>query len=289
VKACLSCGTTFDDHSWTCPSCGYAPTRRDGYPSFAEAEPLDGYDSDLFEQLADIEEQSFWFRGRSRLVTWALDRYFPDSRSLLEVGSGTGYMLQAFTQARPDLSVSGAELFSEGIAVARRRVPDVPIYQLDARRMPFQDEYDVAAALDVLEHVDDDLAAIAGLHRCLRPGGGLLVTVPQHPALWSPADEISQHVRRYRRRELLQKLASAGFEILRTTSFVSLLLPAMAAQRVLARRERVSYSLTQELTATARITPLLDGIMAAERALVRLGASFPAGGSLLVVARKAAS
>jgi SAM-dependent methyltransferase len=198
-------------------------------------------------------------------------------------------MLQAFTQARPDLSVSGAELFSEGIAVARRRVPDVPIYQLDARRMPFQDEYDVAAALDVLEHVDDDLAAIAGLHRCLRPGGGLLVTVPQHPALWSPADEISQHVRRYRRRELLQKLASAGFEILRTTSFVSLLLPAMAAQRVLARRERVSYSLTQELTATARITPLLDGIMAAERALVRLGASFPAGGSLLVVARKAAS
>ena len=83
----------------------------------------------------------------------------------------------------------------------------------------------------MLEHIDEDEAALAAINRALRPGGGLIVTVPQHRWLWSETDRFSGHERRYTRRELRAKLAAAGFEPRLVTSFVSVLLPVMMASR----------------------------------------------------------
>ena len=94
----------------------------------------------------------------------------------------------------------------------------------------------MVGAFDVIEHISEDEEALAQLRRAVRPGGGVLVTVPQHPRLWSPADDYGEHKRRYRRRELVEKVSAAGLEIERITSFVSLLLPAMIASRFLDRR-----------------------------------------------------
>ena len=78
-----------------------------------------------------------------------------------------------------------------------RRVPSATFYQMDARHIPFRDHFDAIGAFDVLEHIEDDVAVIEEVGRALRPDGMFVMTVPQHPALWSPQDDHAYHVRRY--------------------------------------------------------------------------------------------
>jgi SAM-dependent methyltransferase len=244
-----------------------------------------GFDEGSFEHLPLAEESSFWFRSRNRLIVWALRRYFPDAQSMLEVGCGTGFVLAGVRDAFPHMRLVGGELFQAGLEVAARRVPDAELLELDARSLPFEAEFDVVAAFDVLEHIEEDGKALLEMHAALRPGGGLVVTVPQHPALWSAVDEYSRHVRRYRRSELFTKLRHSGFELVHWTSFVSLLLPVLALSRVRFRGKRAFDPLTEY-----RAPPFVDSgfgwVLTAERALIRCGLPLPAGGSLLAVARR---
>lgn len=245
-----------------------------------------GFSPTSFAVLEAIENGSFWFRARNRLVVWALAAHFPEARTYLEVGCGTGFVLRAVRDAFPQLHVEGSELFEEGLAVARRRLPGVPLHQLDARDLPFRASFDIVGSYDVLEHIDEDDAVLAQLRAALRPGGGLLVTVPQHRWLWGPADEAGHHRRRYTRAELTGKVRRAGFEVVRVTSFVSLPLPAMAASRLRDRVSRQAYDPAREHRAPRWLDRSLERAMDVERALIRSGASLPAGGSLLLVARR---
>ena len=185
----------------------------------------------------------------------------------------------------PQLRVVGAELFPAGLAVAARRAPEAELVQMDVRRIPFREEFDVVGAFDVLEHVEEDERALAEIHAAIRPGGGLMITVPQHPGLWSVVDEYSEHVRRYRRSELLAKVRGAGFEILRSTSFVSLLLPALIASRMRFRKQ-TAFDPLSEYRNPPFVDSALGWVLAAERGLIRVGLPLPAGGSLLMVARR---
>ena len=243
-----------------------------------------GFDPEAFESLARLEEGSFWFQARNELIVWALRTYAPRASSFLEVGCGTGFVLRAIGRARPELRLTGSELFAEGLEHAARRVPEAELVQMDARRMPFEEDFDAVGAFDVLEHVDDDREALAGCRRALRPGGVLFVTVPQHPWMWSSADEYAHHVRRYTRRELAAKLRGAGLEPVRITSFVTLLLPPMALSRLAERRARRPYDPVAEHERSSKLRRPLEATMRMESALIRRGISLPAGGSLLAVA-----
>jgi SAM-dependent methyltransferase len=140
------------------------------------------------------------------------------------------------------------------------------------------------------EHIADDEAVIREVAHALRPGGRFLITVPQHPALWSPQDEVSFHVRRYTARGIRAQITEAGLEVLRTTSFVSLLLPVMLAARLSMRRRPTEspFEAMSGLRVPRPIDRALEGVMGVERALIRRGISWPAGGSLLIVAGKPA-
>ena len=138
----------------------------------------------------------------------------------------------------------------------------------------------------MLEHIDEDEVVLKEIQRALKPGGGLVLTVPQHPWLWSKADELACHRRRYRRHELAQKLRRNGFAVLRDTSFVSLLLPALLLQRLMASRSD-DYDPERELALPRPIDRLLEATLACERWLFRMGIDLPLGGSRVVVARKA--
>lgn len=244
-----------------------------------------GFDEGSFHHLPQAEENSFWFRSRNALIVWALRRYFADAQSMLEVGCGTGFVLRGVRNAFPHMRLVGGELFQAGLAVAAQRVPDAELLELDARDLPFRAEFDIVGAFDVLEHIDDDERALAAMYEALRPGGGLVVTVPQHPGLWSAVDEYSRHVRRYRRGELLAKLGGSGFNVVHWTSFVSLLLPVLALSRLRFRGEK-----TFDPLAEYRTPPFVDSafgwVLTAERALIRSGLPLPAGGSLLAVAKR---
>jgi hypothetical protein len=120
------------------------------------------------------------------------------------------------------------------------------------------------------------------MRAAVRPGGGIIVTVPQHRWLWTPLDDYAQHERRYSRAELIRAIESAGLDVVRITSFVSLLLPLLLASRLRQRGRPVDPQ--AEFGLPARLDRALERVMAAERRLIARGASLPAGGSLLAVA-----
>lgn len=241
---------------------------------------------EAFERLAAVEERSFWFRGRNELLLWALDRHFPRALDMLEVGCGNGFVLSAIASSHPWLRVAGSDLSEAGLLHARERMPAATIVRADARRLPFHGEFDVVGAFDVLEHIPEDGEALAAMRRALRGGGGLMITVPQHPRLWSEIDAFSGHQRRYTRRELERKLGEAGFRLRLVTSFVSLLLPLMAASRAWGAASRRDFDPGRELAVTPRVDVLLERVMRLELAAIARGARFPAGGSLLAVAER---
>jgi SAM-dependent methyltransferase len=241
-------------------------------------------DGELHHALDRLQDRSFWFRARNRLIKDLIARYFANARNVLEVGCGTGYVLHALRSALPDARLSGSEIYSNGLDYARRRVGgDVELFQMDARTIPFSSEFDLICAFDVLEHVDEDQQVLSEMRRALKPGGGVLLSVPQHPVLWSQFDEIGFHKRRYRRSELAEKCRRAGFVIACNTSFVSTLLPAMLLQRVTAGR-RTNYAPTEEFSLAPWLDRVLEGVLDTERLAIRAGLSFPVGGSRFVAA-----
>jgi SAM-dependent methyltransferase len=191
-----------------------------------------GFDRAYFSTLAKIEETHWWFLSRKALILWALRRYFFPFKNFLEIGCGTGFILSEIQEAIPDLSLSGSDLFIEGFAYAGKRLPRATLFQMDAGKIPFEDEFDVIGAFDVLEHVEDDEEVLSQLFKAVRRGGGIIVTVPQHPFLWSHQDRCSFHKRRYSRRDLIRKIERAGFTNLWWTSFVFLMLPLMFFTRL---------------------------------------------------------
>jgi SAM-dependent methyltransferase len=157
---------------------------------------------------------------------------------------------------------------------------------MDAREIPYVDEYDVIGAFDVLEHVAEDEQILTEMYRACRPGGGIMITVPQHQFLWSRADDAAQHFRRYSARELRAKVIQAGFRIVRTTSFVTVLLPPLVAARW-RKRHQADYSVsTEELAVSPWLNWLLERAIDLDALLIRRGFNFPVGSSLLMVARK---
>ena len=286
MKVCLNCSRKFDDDGWRCPHCHVEPVA-DPFLLFAPelAKSNDGFEVASFDDLSRLEPSSFWFRSRNRLVIQLMDRHFGSAKSLLEIGCGTGFVLAGLRQARPDLKISGSDLYAAALEFAERRLPDTNLYQMDCRHIPFDAEFDVVCALDVLEHVDEDELVIAEMFRAVRPGGGVIVSVPQHQWLWSAGDDYSHHKRRYRRPDLVAKLRRAGFVIAQVTSFVGLLLPLMAAARVF-QHNRHTYDPKTEYRAPRVVDRGFEGVLEAERWMIGRGVSMPAGGSLVAVARK---
>jgi len=245
-----------------------------------------GFPRQSFARLAAREDRNYWFRARNRLIVWALQRYFPRLRDYLEVGCGTGYVLAAVEAAFPSAATVGGEGQRAGLEHAARRVRRSGLLQIDAASIPFRDAFDALGCFDVLEHIEDDRRVLAECFLALRQHGGIVLTVPQHPFLWSASDEYAQHLRRYTRAELLGKLRQAGFRPVLVTSFVALLLPAMLAARARRRHLDAGYDPDAEFAVGRVANSLLEGVLDLERGLIRCGLRFPFGGSLLVVAKK---
>ena len=290
MKRCLACQNNFDATDWVCPHCGVSPTRRTEFLAFAPdlAEQNDGFNPKIFQLMAAVEPTHFWFVVRNRILTGIMRKYFPDSGKYLEIGCGTGFVLSAVRTTFPLAHLSGSDIFTEGLVFTSERVSDAFLFQMNACHIPFFEEFDLIGAFDVLEHIDQDEAALAQIFQACKPGGGMILTVPQHRWLWSDADDFAHHKRRYTRTELVEKVMRAGFQIEYQTSFVSLLLPLMLASRLLRKfgsgmneqMEGVGLKIGKLTNAVLRL------IMQMEWQLIKVGLSFPFGGSLLLVARK---
>lgn len=287
MKICLRCESRFAADDWQCPTCGESPARNQFWNFVPETiNPNDFFEAAGFENLARLEASSFWFRSRNDLIVWSLKAYAPDATSFLEIGCGTGYVLSGIQRALPHLALTGAEVHETALQFAHQRIPEATLLQMDARRIPFDSEFDAIGAFDVLEHVQEDALVLAEICRAVRPGGRVLITVPQHEWLWSTADVFAHHRRRYRRGGIRNKVEAAGLEVITITSFVTLLLPLLLASRLRQHGSLGTYDPGGELRINRRLDRALELVMGAERQLIRWSLPLPAGGSLLVIAKK---
>lgn len=247
----------------------------------------DTFDPEAFSRLAGAESGHFWFEERRELLAWAIARYFPAATTFCEIGCGTGFVLEAIARRLPRLALTGIDSYPQGLAFAGSRLP--PRVRLERGSIldePGDAHHDVVGCFDVLEHIPDDAGAVRAINARINPGGGVIITVPQHPALWSAADEIGHHQRRYTRAELLRLIAKAGWEPLRVTSFISFLLPILYARRNQSLGREAALA---ELHPSGPANAVGRFALRLERNLIQAGVSFPIGGSLLVVARKPSS
>jgi SAM-dependent methyltransferase len=246
---------------------------------------VDGDADYQFDALIAAEKRHFWFRARREAVVWALDKYLPRTERLLEVGCGTGFVLEEIRRRHANAMLAACDASFDAIRLARRRLRDVHLFRADVGHLPIRGGFDAIAALDVIEHVDRDVDSLREMFDALRPGGGLLVTVPQHRWLWSRVDEFSHHRRRYDRRELLAKTRAAGFHVLRCTSYFMATLPfAFVSRRRASRLEW--FDPVAELRMPKILNTAFALALQPEWWLIRAGCSLPAGSSLLLVARR---
>ncbi len=267
-----------------------------GFPAFAPdlAEDTEGFDPTHHEIMYNIEANHFWYNTRNRLIHWAINKYASgkttDARSFLEIGCGTGVVLKHLSDNNPNLVTYGSELLPDGLSFTAKRLPNSLLFQMDARNIPFKNTFNAMGAFDVIEHIDEDETVLAEIHEALAPEGIVLITVPQHPWMWSSFDAFMHHKRRYTRNELQTKLEQAGFKVEKLTSFISLPFPAMLASRTIEKLTGYEMTNNDQLLKHLKASPvanaLLDPILALEANLIKAGLNLPMGGSLLAVARK---
>jgi ubiquinone/menaquinone biosynthesis C-methylase UbiE len=284
---CPGCTEKYLSNLIFCPECGFCPPEIDGIPAWAPelAFAGGGFKSEYFNTLSELEAENFWFRARNALIIWALKKYAPSFQSFIEIGCGTGFVLSGIASIFQSAKLFGSEIFSNGLEFAARRVQKVQFMQMDARSIPYENEFDAIGAFDVLEHISEDERVLAETYRALKSGGILLLTVPQHRWLWSATDDYACHVRRYTAVELHSKLKQAGFTLLRSTSFVSLLLPMMLLSRR-RHQNKKDFDPLKEFRISPVLNRILEVFLRLEHRMIQSGISLPMGGSRLVVASK---
>jgi SAM-dependent methyltransferase len=249
--------------------------------------PLETFPEESFAKLAEVEDGHFWFEERNNLISWAMKKYAPDCRSFLEVGCGTGFVLRRIAEDFPQASITAVEYYEAALPFASGRCPRATISQADITNLSFDGEFDVVGCFDVLEHIPDDVEALRNLKKVLKPGGLLLVSVPQHMWLWSEQDEYARHQRRYTRKELADKASAVGLKPVFATSYVGLPVPLMLFRKIRSKLKKTGGAIdSSEFNVSPLANSVLRRILTGERLAVRCGFSWPIGGSCVAGFRR---
>ena len=255
-----------------------------------------GYDPSHFEALFEVEDRHFWFRARNvalSAVVEGLVAGLARGYRVLEVGCGDGNTLRMLETACSGATLVGMDLFAQGLRYARRRTR-APLVRGRMEQPPFNVRFHLVGLFDVLEHLEDDRAALARLRELVEPGGALVLTVPGHRKLWSRFDEEAHHCRRYEPPDLLARLTEAGFQVEYLTWFMVVLYPLARVGRkasdVIRRAgKRLGRPEGSAVATEIRVRPGINGVLAAilsqEGRLLRRRWRLPFGTSLLAVAR----
>ncbi|MCC5950772.1 MAG: methyltransferase domain-containing protein [Acidimicrobiia bacterium] len=244
-----------------------------------DVQPDDAY----FDLMAEVSQTHWWYRARRRWMAQELGPHLAVGARAYDIGCGTADAMATLRElgATP---VVGTDLSAHvlGRVASRPEVPAVMVAR--AERLPFADRTaSTLISMDVIEHLDDDVAALGEFRRVLRPGGAVFLTVPAYAWLWSEHDERAAHRRRYSRTTLVRVVEEAGFAVDRATYLFSFLVPLAAVVRRTPMRR--FFAATDEETST--VHPAIEAVFARMAALEqRAGRRFdiPFGLSILVVA-----
>jgi SAM-dependent methyltransferase len=241
-------------------------------------------DPSLYPRMAKVEDRHWWFAARRQICDQLLQRCnLPPDAAILEPGCGTGgnfpwlaHRGKIFAMDSDDSALAFAAARNHA-ELAHGSLPD---------HIPFADtRFDLAVMTDVLEHLDDPLAALRTVHARLKPAGFLLLTVPALPRLWSAHDLTHHHRRRYRPSELRETISNAGFTVVYLSYYNFILLPAIAFARMFSKAARGSIRGEHDLAMpSAILNRVLFFLFSSERHVIgRIRA--PLGVSLIALAR----
>ena len=235
----------------------------------------------VYQQMAELDQRHWWYRARREVLAELIRRVVhpPKNAVVLELGCGTGHNLAMLGNFG---KVDALELDEEARGHAEKRlgrsVMSAPLPELEG--VP-EHHYDLVGAFDVIEHIEDDKAALASIASRLKKNGKFVMTVPAHPWMWSAHDVVNHHKRRYSKRQLRSLIESSPLKLERVGYFNSLLFPLAAAER-LSSKLRKKDSADVKLP-SAPLNKALERTFAAERHFIgRL--PLPPGLSLFAVA-----
>jgi SAM-dependent methyltransferase len=234
--------------------------------------------------LYQVEETHWWYVGRRRIIQYLIERICttlnnPNPR-ILDVGCGTGANLKMLSDYG---SAEGVDISPQAVDFCRERGLDsVKLGAIE--QLPYEDDsFEIVTALDVVEHLDDDLAGLREMRRVLRRDGRLLVFVPAFMFLWGVQDDVSNHRRRYTLPGLLKAVEAAGFSV-EWSSYanISFFLPVLLVRSVmrwLGLRADTEYGINISL-----MNGPFSALFAAERFVFKHG-GLPFGVSAVCIAR----
>lgn len=235
----------------------------------------------VYDTMADLDQRHWWYRARRHVLAALIRRLArpPTNANILEIGCGTGHNLAMLSRFG---KVDALELDEEVRSVAEQRlgrqVMSAPLPELAG--VP-ERHYDLIGAFDVIEHIDDDQAALRSVASRLKAGGKLILTVPAHQWMWSAHDIVNHHKRRYSKRGLRQLIEGSPLRLEAIGYFNSLLFPVAVAERLSSKirgKDEADLSVP-----AAPLNAALERVFTAERHLVgRL--PLPPGLSLFAVA-----
>ena len=266
---------------WLEPRCRSRSSAR-GNRLVANAAAPD-FTADRLQRLIEIDRDHFWFRGRRTLVRRLLEQYVgTGGKDVLDLGPGGGSLSLSLGDA--GFRVIAIDLLPAGLRRLRAHAPTIRAIQSTGERLPLTDDCcDAALALDVLEHLNDE-SAVAELHRILRPGGWLIVTVPAFGWLWSYRDVAAGHKRRYSRQMLTERLEGAGFTLEHIGYYQCVLFPLTVLARAFGRRSATTRDWEdQPYPAVNAVFSFVNQLEVA----VGTRVPWPFGSSLYAVARRA--
>lgn len=235
--------------------------------------------------LYEIEQSHWWHVGRRRIIesfVKEICKQLPNKPPhILDVGCGTGanlLLLSKFGDAE------GVDVSADALSFCRERGLE-KVKQGTAEQLPYDEAtFDLVTALDVVEHLDDDLAGLKEMRRVLRPDGRVLIFVPTFMFLWGLQDDVSNHRRRYRMSELRAVLEQAGFEVERTTyANITFFLPILVMRKLM-RLTGIKAESENNINVTA-LNGVLSRVLGAESTILRY-TNLPFGVSGLCVARR---
>jgi len=237
-----------------------------------------------------VEENSFWFKHRNNVITTAVHNYPPPNKGpIFDIGGGNGFVSQGLSQS--GFEVVLVEPGEEGAVNALSRgIQDVVCATTTSAE--FQNHSLPAIGLfDVIEHIESDVKFLQSIKLLMVPRGKLYATIPAYQFLWSGEDEHAGHYRRYTRASICSALEKAGFEVLFSTYFFSLLPLGIFLSRTipyrlgLRRKIKNAEKVKQDHSISSPFAgKVLDRLFSFEIDRLKSNTSIPFGGSCLIIA-----
>ncbi len=240
--------------------------------------------SEELARLSHFERFYWWHVGRKSIVRTLLKKYLPHdvSSRIVNIGCGTGGTEDVLT---PFGKVIHADVSRTALEFAREHVSS-PLVQIGDGGLPVApDSVDVIVALDVLEHIRDDYAALREWRSALKPNGILFLTVPAYQWLWSSHDESLGHYRRYGAAGLHALLNRAQFRVLRRTYIITFPFPIIVLFRLITSLLPSSSRKSSYVILPAPVNSFFIWLLRLEAFLVKY-LSFPFGTSVAIIATK---